>query len=267
MDRVQGVTFFFSGARLFGIHSHVSEGASALSTYEGIPTGCRRGMVWIYLPMPRSDQLLVLGVRAKSSSSPCVNILIRTRLAGDVVIGQHSPGGVKDRCLGRSAPITLICGESKVGFPVPHFGAYCQFSADARLPEPFPLATSYHSLIGSDAYFSWASLSGITSALTYYDSKTGFCRGILLQYDNGGARTLGQCRRQVDPAEEVYKTRMLCWRTEMYRSQRQRMVHRTQVRFQHDPQHEHDNKWKCHALEGVLHFWFTDEATFLVVIN
>lgn len=262
MVNVRGITFFFSGNRLFGIHSHMSEDEGAISTYECFPNRCRRRMAWIYLPIPKKDQLLVLGVREQSSMG--LNILIRTRLAGDVVIGQHATGGVKDRCLGRSAPITLIYGEPKEGFPVPYFGAYCRLSADACLPQPFPLGPSSPSPIGDDSYFSWAPLRGISSTFTYHDPNTGFCRGILIQYENGGARTLGQCRLQVDPVENVHQPRMLCFRNETHRSRGQRSVHRTQVSFQHNTHDEQDNEWKCHSLEGIVQFWFTDDSSFLV---
>jgi hypothetical protein len=46
-----------------------------------------------------------------------------------------------------------------------------------------------------------APLSSVHRAGVYYDDQTEFCVGILLEYENGSQRTVGQCRINVHPIE------------------------------------------------------------------
>jgi len=79
-----------------------------------------------------------------------LNILIRTSRVGDVIIGPHTTGLVKDWCLGESAPLSLIYVEPGEGGAVPYFGVYCKPSFG--LCKLFPLRISGNPL-GNDFYF------------------------------------------------------------------------------------------------------------------
>lgn len=272
------------------MHSHRADNDGATPTYEYLSHRRRQSMAWIYLPIARADRVLMLGVREQPQTR--LNILVRMQLAGDVVIGMPITGGAKNLCLGRSAPVTLIHGEPKEGFPVPCFGAYCRLPApvptDTCLRQPFTPAPPRPSPVDGDVYFSWAPLDDIALAHVFSDPASGYCRGILLQYRDGGERSLGQCRLQVDPVAQVIDPRMLYYRTELCQSRWRRTIHRAHAYFRHDALNAHDSQdshdfydshdprqpqkgddsgWKCYDLIGSLHFWFTDESSLLMVVN
>ncbi|KAF4462660.1 hypothetical protein FALBO_10520 [Fusarium albosuccineum] len=253
VDKITGITFFFLSGRLFGIHIHSTEEPCAMSTYERFANRLGPRIVWIYLSISKKDRLLVLGVREEPKRR--LNILARTQKLGNVVLGQHIKGGFKDRCLGKSAPITLIHGEPIEGYPVHFFGAYCALSSATPLPDPFRLETPGPDPIGDDSYFSWAPVEGVSSTITFIDQATGFCRGIMFQYYNGGSRAIGQCRLHVDPTESVIQPLMLCFRAESYRSRSDKMHHGI-------PQ-----GWECQLLRGYVKFWFTSRSSFLAIQN
>ena len=96
MDKLDGITFFFSLGQLFGIHIHRLEESCAMDTFvRNFPNRLGRTVVWIYLPLSQQDRALVLGIR-KELQSRDLNILIKMELIGDVFIGLQSKGQAKD---------------------------------------------------------------------------------------------------------------------------------------------------------------------------
>ena len=211
------------------------------------------GLVLIHLPIPKGDRLLVLGTREHPDIG--YNILARTKLSGDVILGRHIRSGFTDRCLAKHAPIALIHGEPRENHPVPFFGAYSTSAPYSGLPTRFPLQRPGPSPIGDDSFFSWAPLGSVSSARTFYDESTGFCRGIMLQYENGGCCTLGQCRIHVDVTKTVVRPVQVCFRVESYENDRGHLFYRVDAEFEHSLRHEQsDQGWKCQPLRGVVKF-------------
>ncbi|KAL2185713.1 hypothetical protein L209DRAFT_756953 [Thermothelomyces heterothallicus CBS 203.75] len=269
MDQIRGITFFFSLGQLFGIHVHRSEGSCAMDTFtRNFPNRLRRTIVWIYLPISQHDRIFVLGIR-EALQSRDLNVLVRTELIGDIIIGLQSKGDVKDRCLAASAPLTMIYSEPREGRPVRFFGAYCRPPLDQALPKPFRLEKPGSCPIDDDAYFSWAPLCGVSSTLVFYDQNTGFCRGIVFRYQNGGSRAVGQCRLYVDPAESVDRPVRLCFRTSSCPSRWNRMRYMVQVKFKQGARINRIEKdiegWESRPMKGLVKYWFTTESSFLVV--
>jgi hypothetical protein len=232
------------------------------------PNRLRRTVVWIYLPISQHDRALVLGIR-KALQSRDLNVLIRTELIGDVIIGLQSEGQVEDRCLATSTPLTMIYGEPSEGRPVRFFGAYCGPPLDKAYPKPFRLEKPGPCPIDDDAYFSWAPLCAVSSTLVFYDQNTGFCRGIVFRYQNGGSRAVGQCRLQVDPAESVVRPVRFCFRANSCSSRWNRTIYTVQVKFKQGARTNHAEKdiagWESQPMKGLVKFWFTPESSFLVV--
>ncbi|PCD25774.1 hypothetical protein AU210_012210 [Fusarium oxysporum f. sp. radicis-cucumerinum] len=261
-DRIDGITFFFSGGQLFGTHIHTSKESSAITTFERFSKRRQRSLVWIYFPIAESDQLIVLGIRQGPHSE--LNILVRTRQVGDVIIGKRIAGQVTDRCLCRSAPVTIVYGEPEGGLPVQLFGAYSRTSPQLALPSPFPLKNTSPDPLGKDSYFSWASLDNIASTLTFHDGD-GFCRGIMFQYQDGGCRAVGQCRLHVDSAvKEIYPAAIL-FSIKSIASRWDRKIYTVQVEFRHCLQPQIKDGWECMQLKGSIKFWFTDKSSYLVI--
>ncbi|KAK4198906.1 hypothetical protein QBC40DRAFT_340954 [Triangularia verruculosa] len=266
MDEIKGITFFFSFGQLFGIHIHGSKESYAMDTFtRNFPNRLQRTVVWIYLPISQDDRILVLGIR-EASPSRDLNVLVRTELVGDIIIGLQSKGHVKDRCLAASAPLTMIYGEPREGHPVRFFGAHCRAPLDRALPKPFRLEKPGPCPIDDDTYFSWAPLRDVSSTLVFYDQDTGFCRGIVFSYQNGGSRAVGQCRPQLDPAESVVRPVGLNFRASSSPSRWNRTRHMVQVKFKRTNHTEKEIEgWESRPMKGRVKFWFTVESSFLVV--
>lgn len=235
-----------------------------MTTYERFTKRRQRSIVWIYLPIPKNDRLLVLGVRKGRWSD--MNILVRTRHVGDIIIGRHIAGEFKDLCLGKSAPVTMVYSEPREGSPVTFFGAYCGPTCQAEPPKPFPLERSSPNPLSDEPYFSWASLDSVSLTLTFNDRETGFCKGIMFQYQNGGCRTVGQCRWYADLAIRVEHPCVFRFKTESYPSRWNRLLYAVRVKFQHHLEDEQVGEgWKCQPLKGFVQFWFTAESSCLAI--
>lgn len=272
MDEIQGLTFFFSDGSLFGLHVHQRGDSCAMDSYSrAFSNRRRRSIVWIYLPISQPDRALLLGVREQVQ--PRVqSIVIRTKLVGDVIVGLQCRSAVRDASLGASAPLTMIYGEPKPGNPVCFFGAYCRLPALPAqvLTKGFCLPNPSGSPLSNEAYFSWAPLSSVSSTLVFYDESNGACRGVLLRYENGGARAVGQCRLQVDPTEEVDQPVRLCLQIGSHSSRFDRILYTAHVKFKQDPQAGgtlEDEGWKSYKMQGIMKFWFTPESCFAIVEN
>ncbi|KAG4293769.1 hypothetical protein FPRO06_00354 [Fusarium proliferatum] len=85
----RGLTFFYVGSSLRAIHSHTPRFPTALTTYARLPEHDRQHVVWAHVPISPSDRVIGLGIRTSGTkggfASP--SVLIRTELAGDIVIG------------------------------------------------------------------------------------------------------------------------------------------------------------------------------------
>lgn len=227
-------------------------------------------LVWIYLPLPPQDRAVALGIQEVLRGR--FNILVRTELMGDIMVGLQPKGDGKARCLAASAPVTIIYGERKEGFPMRFFGSYSRLPVSQSLIEPFRLEYPGPCPIdGNNVYFSWAPLCGVASTLVFYDEYTRYCYGILFHYQNGGSRAVGECRLHVDPAERVDRPARLCFKAiPLYVPHRRDPIYRkTQVKFKQDDQTSGTENgmegWEIRPMQGILKFWFTTVSSALVV--
>ncbi len=216
MDHATGFTFFYISSKLSSLHVHHSGEPSALNTFiRTFPNRQRRFVAWIYLPVAKRDRVLLVGIRqGQESWARC--IVVRTQLAGDVLIGQPREGPFWDSVLGACPPLTLVYGDPKPSTPFRFFGVHCRIPLDHHWtpPEPPRLPQPSGSPIGDIAYFSWAPLSDVSSAEVFYDKRDGACRGILFRCQHGGARAVGQCRIHVDPSRTVVRPARLYFEIE-----------------------------------------------------
>lgn len=123
MDKIKGITFFFSGGQLFGIHIHDSEESCAMDTFErSFSNRLGRTIVWVYLPISENDCAFILGIR-EALHTHHLNVLVRTERVGDIIIGEQCRGPIKDRRLAASASVTVIYGEPREDSLLHFFGA------------------------------------------------------------------------------------------------------------------------------------------------
>lgn len=123
----------------------------------------------------------------------------------------------------------------------------------------------------SPTYFSSAPADRITSAYVFETGGSHLCQGILLNYDNGGQRALGQCRLGIDQSKEYIRPIGICFRrvlclTDDWR----RKVHGIQVEFTSlCCSHSTANTWQCQPLSGAseLRFWFSELISTMDVVT
>lgn len=162
----------------------------------------------------------------------------------------------------------MIYGEPDDPQPVSIFGASCPPSTEGA---DFPIPTFRKPrLVPGRACFSTAPLQDVSRARMFYDPDTWLCRGILLWYENGGSRAVGQCRVHVDDSTTVDRPTRLCFQATTYLTSKKWVRPGVRVRFGRDGDgdgaHRHsDEGWKCRPLDGILTVFFTHDSFYLEV--
>lgn len=108
-------------------------------------------------------------------------------------------------------------------------------------------------------YYSFARLDHIDRVQLFYNAPTMYCYGILLEYENGAQRALGQCRLQVDPSRTYTKPSLLCFVNLVCKGKVDEEDDLEVVKMQFDDGAEHGHQqenWACFEMVGTLHFWF-----------
>lgn len=188
------------------------------------------------------------------------------KLGGDVPVGLTPSKQAKDLLLSKSSPLTIICNTLELQ-PISVIGAYATEKDDGSPMTPF-----CHPLIDDppfpNACFSLAPLEGARRVCVFNHRQTGLCMGILLEYNNGAQRSLGQCRVDVDPVEYYMKPARICFRRQAYtRPGTSTSLQVTMVKSTGTCEHSHDEQgWTCFAMRGELEFWFSHEETKLTAI-
>jgi hypothetical protein len=279
-QNIQGITFFFLSGQLISLYIHQSDESCASEMYEQLSDSLRGQTAWLYVPIPKTDKLVVLGTRTFIKG--LYSVLIRMEKAGDINIGragfyaeypdptagQKKPTKMPDQCLSANGPVTFLYGEPKDGFVVPFLGAYNRNSSAeldspnlVDLPRGFLLEKSGFKHVKTEhGYYSRAPLSQVLASTVFYHPISRCCRGIILKYENGGCRALGQCRVNADASDTVDRPQQICIRED----RRVRRVHGLMSRylvpkvlFIHDFEEDTcDKEWKRHPLEGFIEFWF-----------
>ncbi|KAG5745989.1 hypothetical protein H9Q72_011038 [Fusarium xylarioides] len=223
----RGLTFFYVGSSLRAIHSHTPRFPTALTTYARLPEHDRKHVAWAYVPIAPNDRLIGLGIRTSGMDdvfpSPC--ILIRTKLAGDIVIGPRPRPVHPD--------LALVLVKDHTCDIIPEFFVYDIPAADdeemllavaARLTEPnadstrrFPPTTSStitHSC-SCTLLQTQVPLQGTTRIDLFTCKTTGLCRGMLFGYEDGAQRAVGQCRMGIDNVTTYINPTRICYSDKM----------------------------------------------------
>ncbi|KAG5794703.1 hypothetical protein H9Q69_006230 [Fusarium xylarioides] len=212
---ITGLTFFYFRGYLMGVHAHTADSPTATSTLDEISTIDPKYLMWAYVPISSKDSLVRIGVR--DSLVLCLpptfkkpTVLVSTKLAGDFLLGPDYDYAMKGYLSGKEPTVFV--------YNVPHkrshnmYGAVSDNKGDESLA-PFPRK---HTMGGCPPYrgriYSQAPVKGIVRVDVYYNEANGYCRGLLLEYDNGAQRALGQCRVRVDPFKAYEKPDWICCR-------------------------------------------------------
>jgi hypothetical protein len=124
--------------------------------------------------------------------------------------------------------------------------------------------------VGSSGTARGTQLSGVSSATFFYDeSRMGLAEASdSASCQNGVARAVGECRLQVDPAEEVAQPVRFCFRGDSRPSTSGRIRCALHMKFKQIPRASgrvEDEGWQSHDMEGMLKCWFIMEPCFVLV--
>jgi hypothetical protein len=189
------------------------------------------------------------------------------KLGGDVSVGLTSSKKAKDLVLSKSPPMTMMYNTLELQ-PVSVLGAYPTREEDSSPITPFCHPRFIDDPPFPNACFSLAPLKNVNRISIFNYKHTGLCMGILLQYQNGAQRSLGQCRVGVDPVEDYVKPVRICFRRQVcIRSGSSVELQATTFTCTSRQEHDHDEQdWTCFKLQGELEFWFSHEETQLTMI-
>lgn len=107
-------------------------------------------------------------------------------------------------------------------------------------------------------FLSSASLKLVTQAQVFHDAETSFCKGILLDYQNGGQQALGECRLGLDPAQVYHQpTRLVLIIEDGKHPELGHQVERCRLVFGHRRLKRDSSYWNwqhCRLKKHVLEF-------------
>ncbi|RFU77896.1 hypothetical protein TARUN_4294 [Trichoderma arundinaceum] len=253
LARITGITFFISRktGTVLGIHTHKKSAPSADAAFDRLSAQYQRQASWIYVPFPSDDRLTFFGVRWVDPNY--WHLLLRFKKAGDYIVGLHSRKDLEleDSTWPVENQLSLVCSVSVLG-SIRAISALQQQSGIAEPPFPrinrlkLPPAPS-------PAFLSSAPLEHVIFIRVFTDVDIGTCRGLLLEYENGSQRSLGECRIGLD-LERTYRN-PVCICIAQEPDDRRPDI---KVRADCKPEHKHkSDDWKCHRMRGTLKFWFT----------
>ncbi|KAF4972541.1 hypothetical protein FSARC_928 [Fusarium sarcochroum] len=260
LSHTTGLTFFYRPGKVYSIHSHTVAEPSAVRAFERLPREIRQEVLWVYVPVPPGDRIMAMGQGDRGAIIMDCTFVIRTKLAGDTIIGPIQFHYYNSYSFLDSPPVALVLSEGSVG-SVSSFGVMIGNDSNADkfviLPKPRRRIRDRH----LDCLQSVAPLEDIIQVQVFLSQKNGSCIGLLLYYENGAQRTLGQCRIGVDPFETHRQPTQICFKSATFADPiseiRKEIAAFDCTREQF---HSHiDDDWKCCPLKGNLEVWFNDE--------
>ncbi|KAH7328149.1 hypothetical protein B0I35DRAFT_472895 [Stachybotrys elegans] len=213
LETCTGITFFVCGGHVSGMHAHTSFAPSAQDTFHRFSAFFKASYVWVYVPLPRADAITAFGVLYRSSgqrpAEPCY--LIRTKLAGDLTIGtlaeNHEVELVPYPVTPQSVLVHTVPDRPTNTSDVILLGAHPTTEEQGQF---LPIISTHLPLSG--AAYSTAVLENVACVWVFRDRfKTALLRGLLVEYNNGAQRALGDCRLHVAPTEKCSELECLAF--------------------------------------------------------
>lgn len=197
------------------------------------------------------------------------------RLSGEIIVGGYArstnPGSAVYEDPERYAfflsrpeqPPTSLWYSTDLDWPRSHISMITAYSEQGRsgtLEEACPPCPPPPDQSPSIFLHSHAPLENIRRVRVFY-SSTQSCKGILVDYDDGGQRALGQCQLHVDPSdtfERPFRIAFLNVTT---------FPGYTEVLFDKLPSADDPqlDDWLYYEMAGTLNFWFSTSQGHMAV--
>ncbi|KAK4151892.1 hypothetical protein C8A00DRAFT_35462 [Chaetomidium leptoderma] len=186
--------------------------------------------------------------------------LLRSSSAGDTVVGQYRVGGEGRFIVGDGRPTTLIYSTGRFR-PISVISPYSnsgQTGGTLIEPRSYPRPEQFPS---PGWHFSYAPLDNVWRIQAFLEEDDVHCRGLLLEYEGGGQRALGQCRLLVDRTKTYNRASKIAF-TNVLRlpADSEIDLEATKVAFD-DEVPEGGDGWLSFGITGTLWFWFREEET------
>ncbi|KAL6910159.1 hypothetical protein GGI43DRAFT_389466 [Trichoderma evansii] len=195
-----GISFFISINKILAIHGHTARGSHAPQAFQHLKHLHYGGISWIYIPIAANDKVIGIGTRRPINGGIFYTIVLKTKsginfigypyvmVKGDINQTLHITHKADDRHL------TLI-------HEVVYNKCISFIEAD-NIIETTSSITINRQHLAYMACHHYASLEGVANAYVFTDyERRGVCNGILLEYEDGTERALGQCRLGLDPVQ------------------------------------------------------------------
>ncbi|VUC31983.1 unnamed protein product [Clonostachys rosea] len=272
LERCDGLTVFSTPHGVLAIHGHTPEDPFPLKTLEDLhPLQLRHSATWFFVPLVENDELLSLGLRFQNNQGRLTlpSFIIRLE-SGKYTIGpwyKAEDGPAEEYTFQIVGKPTLVYEISKFSIPsltvLPQTPIYKKVKTlDATLPQLM------------HGHFSWAPLEDIYRVMVFFDRYSGFCKGMIITYDDLTNRVLGECRWGPQPVI-IYEnpSRLFYFQGEHRRYNASWYVPSlkvSDVRFAGDgyrapPACYHGMGWRSCELSGRLHFWYNSRESHISV--
>lgn len=265
LDSCTGLTFFMTSRDTYAIHAHTPSQPTAHETFKTLSRRHQELAAWVHVPFSATDLVEGFGVRRSVTDSglPLGNpaFLFRTALAGDFSVGSDEKRTSRT-IFTHTGPGTKLVHNLAEGNPLAIIGAYPQHREQPVGIDASELHPIAHPRVGRGC-FSTANLSGATKLSVFEDRVTRACKGIIIEYANGGQRAIGQCRVGEDPVVEYHNPTKICVAPAGDRKQSTKWGLGEACVSAFGPATGDkrqpfggDLRWRSYDLRGEMQFWF-----------
>lgn len=282
-DRTTGLSFFLFNQKIQAIHGHTKRGSQALEAYQRLHSLRKAIPDWVYIPITANDKVISVGtVRTISllkspaairrKMGPIISYsIVLTMKSGKYFIGLSYP---RSRAHFTETLYSIPQFEDR-HLTLIHNG-WNHSSASFIGADTVGEATSGLELRTDDPLQSaincYESLERVVCAKVFSENESGKCRGILLEYEDGIKRTLGQCRLGFDAVRSYEHPTSFCYLSISYRIHEHLAYFgkNVYVAFNSETssvEGQGTAEWEIHPMQGTLHFAYNSYETVINVYD
>ncbi|KAH7358140.1 hypothetical protein B0T11DRAFT_283780 [Plectosphaerella cucumerina] len=252
-----GLTFFMSNAITRAVHVHTPRSPTAEVTFKSLPANLKCTVIWIYVPISPSDPIKCFGTRRRVLASGRTSFkkcyyLFETSLAGSCTAGQPFQNATIDHVYS-VYPDTTIIFNARRDQSYLCTGLFPRQSIQPSFQKVSPRTSPFR----THACYSVAKLDSVAGIRVYREAATRKFRGMIIDYDDGAQRALGDCRVGIDPSEGCGSLNDFHFALSFYRNS---PVLEVVIGQTPEEVEEKGTSWTQLVAGGILEVWFISTA-------
>ncbi|OPB38363.1 hypothetical protein A0O28_0014680 [Trichoderma guizhouense] len=281
-----GISLFIASHLVHEIHAHSKRHSTHLEKFEYLRSMFDHEIVWIYIPLTAQDQITAIEIRKYVTEEERPHHFTIWTETGRFIVGcpqtreyqRSGPGtfswepaeGILYETGDTRRPLTLIHHVTSSG-SMEFIGTDADKQTETTEPniqrQDWPLHR---------AFFSFASLEGVSDVHVFSDKLRNLCKGILFEYENGSKRTVGQCRLGWDRVQSWRKPPSMFYDSVSYQITDPAgvldPVRHKSVRVTFDSESDHvseDGTFEkdFYPMRGCLNFWFLSNDVEIEIVG